>query len=467
MRPEKKWRPIIRMEVDKHYSYETVLGCDGQNVNMTQCFSFEDAHASSLLDVRVYYQSQTKKKGKRKKEVATAIGHPLGRLVKIQDLEQKLELRLQCQTQNKNTNASRGKPQKGACVILRIRPPSNYALSSCPRPMEEEHEEELHSPCTSDTESSHTLNMPPTPVDSAPPSPIFPTPPSTLRRRRVKGYTIYSDEEPCSSGGEEEEDMKKPLGFVQAVEELDPDIPETVFSQSSTVIEVVESIQSWIAASVIPLYTQQLTVPPAYMNPAERVVSSFTLYSELKEACTESEYQPVFDRLQREWQYVGGLVPALAAVNAAVFAISPDSLFRIQPFALSAIAASSMASGLGMAIDAWFLLRYNWIDIKTFIYRAQDVYGSYFFFALSSRIPAMCMFASAIALMAFLGFVAFGVWPQGVLVVCFFVGLIMTLQFLVFGVHWFANKVVATGKASKEGVVTVVRKMTQSSTVSS
>lgn len=60
-------------------------------------------------------------------------------------------------------------------------------------------------------------------------------------------------------------------------------------------------------------------------------------------------------------------------MNAAVFAISPDSLFQIQPYALSAIAASSIASGLGIATDAWFLLRYNWINLETFIVRYSQL----------------------------------------------------------------------------------------------
>lgn len=464
MRPEKKWRPIIRLEVDKHHSYETVLGCDGQNVNMTEAFSFEDADANSLLDIEIFCQSQTKKKGKRKKLVASAIGHPLGRLVKTQELERKIELRLQCQTQNKNTNASRGKPQNGSSIVLRICPSSSFAASSR---IQLEEEEEVPPAYTSDTESSHTLNdMPCTPEDSRPSSPVSPVPPQTLRRR-VKGYQIYSDEEPCSSGGEEEEHIKKPLSFAQVAEELeDYDSLPIPIPKRSTLTDTVESIHQWIAASLLPVYTEKITVPPSYMNSAERALSSFTLYCELKEAQLESEYEPVFERLQREWQYVGGLLAALAAVNAAVFAISPDSLFRIQPYALSAIAASSMASGLGTAIDAWFLFRYNWIDVKTFIYRARDLYGSYFFFALCSRMPAVCMFTSALALMTFLGLVAFEVWPQGVLVVCFFVGLIMTLQFLVFGAHWCANKIVAGGKASKQGVVAVVRKMTTASTTS-
>lgn len=39
MRPEKAWRPVVRMEIDAHYTYETVLGIDGQNVNMKETFS--------------------------------------------------------------------------------------------------------------------------------------------------------------------------------------------------------------------------------------------------------------------------------------------------------------------------------------------------------------------------------------------------------------------------------------------
>lgn len=33
----------------------------------------------------------------------------------------------------------------------------------------------------------------------------------------------------------------------------------------------------------------------------------------------------------------------------------------------NAVAASSVASGLGIACDVWFLLRYNWCGLQTFI----------------------------------------------------------------------------------------------------
>ena len=58
--------------------------------------------------------------------------------------------------------------------------------------------------------------------------------------------------------------------------------------------------------------------------------------------------------------------------------------------------------------------------------------------------------------MGFLGLVAFDAWPQGVVGVCFLIGVVMSLQFLVFGAHWCATRVVKGGKASMR----VVRSMT-------
>lgn len=154
--------------------------------------------------------------------------------------------------------------------------------------------------------------MPPTPLDSPPPSPLSPVAPQGLRRRRAKGYAIYSDEEPCSSGGEEEE-CKQPLSFTHLAENEDkgPDLEPTQHEsipKRSAIAYAFESVHTWIAASVLPQYTQEITVPPAPMNFAERMVSAFTFYGELKEAGTESDYEPAFERLQREWQYAGGLV---------------------------------------------------------------------------------------------------------------------------------------------------------------
>jgi len=52
-----------------------------------------------------------------------------------------------------------------------------------------------------------------------------------------------------------------------------------------------------------------------------------------------------------------------------MFAITPDSVFKINSYAYIAVATSSTACALGIACDVWFLIRYNWVDLETFIVR--------------------------------------------------------------------------------------------------
>jgi hypothetical protein len=47
------------------------------------------------------------------------------------------------------------------------------------------------------------------------------------------------------------------------------------------------------------------------MNMAERILASFTSYESLKRANLDSEYERVFEMLQTEWCFVGGLVGVL------------------------------------------------------------------------------------------------------------------------------------------------------------
>ena len=56
-------------------------------------------------------------------------------------------------------------------------------------------------------------------------------------------------------------------------------------------------------------------------------------------------------------------------VNAAMFAITPDAIFKINSYTYIAVATSSTACGLGITCAAWFLLRYNWVELETFIVR--------------------------------------------------------------------------------------------------
>jgi hypothetical protein len=54
------------------------------------------------------------------------------------------------------------------------------------------------------------------------------------------------------------------------------------------------------------------------MNVAEKVLASFTSYESLKRARLDSEYERVFERLQEEWRYVGGLVGVLSLIHISV-----------------------------------------------------------------------------------------------------------------------------------------------------
>ncbi|KAG7085548.1 hypothetical protein E1B28_003105 [Marasmius oreades] len=162
--------------------------------------------------------------------------------------------------------------------------------------------------------------------------------------------------------------------------------------------------------------------------------------------------EKVYSKLQMEWSYVGGLLAALAAVNTAVFAISPDSLFGMNSYARPLVATSSVFSGCGIVCVVWFLCWYGWGSgvglggnatvavsgglggVDGFMARALDINSTYVSFAIASRIPAGCMLCSALTLMGFLGLVAYDTAPVMVVIVCSGVAVGMGGQFVVWGI---------------------------------
>jgi len=64
------------------------------------------------------------------------------------------------------------------------------------------------------------------------------------------------------------------------------------------------------------------------------------------------------------------MLTTTASVNVTILAITPDSSFKIDTYAAHiTVATSSAACGLGIACDVWFLLRYIWVGLDTFIVR--------------------------------------------------------------------------------------------------
>ncbi|KAJ7881431.1 hypothetical protein B0H13DRAFT_2049589 [Mycena leptocephala] len=398
MRPEKSWRPIVTVELDKILQHELSSGRMGRT--STSKIAFTYASFTSQVEV-------SKKKGKKRNLVGSA-SCSLGDMWKRHGREP-TRITLQCRNPTNQSVGSRGRPQNGALVHLKLRPPASVVSRLNPTLSDDEDgycstSSGSSTPSTPSNDSA-TLHSPS--VDEHPPQPI-------RRRRRVHGYCVNSDEEPESFSETDDDDTKPLLGGPSFD---DDDYDEQVHPPAP--IKISFNPVGWIAASLLPRYTERIEVPPdPGLNFFERAISSFTI----------------------EWSYTAGILVALAAVDTAVFSISPDSIFAISPFARGAVAASSIASGLGIACAAWFLVRYAWVNLDTFVARAEDILStetpSYFFFALSARLPSLLMLTSAVSLMLFLAIVAWSAWPTAVIVGCFIVGLLMGLQWLVFSVLW-------------------------------
>ena len=160
-------------------------------------------------------------------------------------------------------------------------------------------------------------------------------------------------------------------------------------------------------------------------------------------------------------------------MDAAVFGFSSgDTIFSVDDSIVKrSIVIGSIAAGLGIVIDAWLLFRYSGSSVQKFqvcllrvipvalvpqykllltafsLYLnaqrcALDVYGTYFFFCLTCRLPTLCLFLSASSLMVFLLTVAYDAWPTAVLVMSFIAGIMMSLQYLIFGFHRLINAIV-------------------------
>jgi hypothetical protein len=134
-----------------------------------------------------------------------------------------------------------------------------------------------------------------------------------------------------------------------------------------------------------------------------------------------------------------------------VFGFSSGNLFSLDSFAKRSLIISTVAAVIGLFIDVWFISAYSDADVRRFQVSsfvtvkvhgtdlgqqtlAVDIYGSYFF-ALSSRLPLVALIISVLALVGFLGAVAWVAWPTAVLVMCGITGVLISLQFIVCDFH--------------------------------
>lgn len=62
-----------------------------------------------------------------------------------------------------------------------------------------------------------------------------------------------------------------------------------------------------IAPSFLPRYTEQISVDNS-LSFIDALVDSFSSYRELREACSDSEYERILEKLKSEWYFVGASV---------------------------------------------------------------------------------------------------------------------------------------------------------------
>ncbi|KAI0077437.1 hypothetical protein K474DRAFT_1707316 [Panus rudis PR-1116 ss-1] len=494
LRPEKSWRPIVSVSVDGNSPQEVVLGCDGQNPNLKTPFVLRDVDCNSRIDIKVHHKSHSKNRKKRRLvgeayvvvkdilrrqeraesgEYGTGPGSHLTQPLDINHAyDVDIDLRLNCPPPQKRSPTIGGARQsKSAMLTVRLRPPpeqppqpsssSITAVSSAPT---SDHEGGIFSDdVLSDAAPISRTSSSPRIDELGEPNQEGTE--NTLRRRRkskpkLKPYSLDSDEEACSSSSSSSAYPPSPSSNAWQDFTHNIHIHEGFDDDDSQLTLVASPRQKeeegYFAPRILPMSTGQGCADDR-LSFGEAFLDRFAPYRELKYADSPADYERILGKLLTEWYVVGASLLAIAALNATIFGFFSDSLFSVDGLAKRAVAFGSIASGIGIVSDAWFLVAYSGADAAKFKRLALDVYNSYFFFSLTCRLPTLCLFAGACSLMVFLLTIAWEAWPSAVLVMSFMAGILVSLQYLVFGIHRICNLMIWTCQRVWRGSVGLFR----------
>ncbi|KAH9984057.1 hypothetical protein BJV74DRAFT_588688 [Russula compacta] len=465
LRPEKSWRPIVTLEVDGQHKHEIILGVDGQNPNQREIMLLHHAHRQTQIKLDVWHKSQSKVKSRKRRQFVASATMALGEVMKKQGTDPYIELRLSGVPAARKKSIAQ-KHQPCASLRIRLRPPPS-AMSLLHEQDDDDDEDDL-SIGSSDKSPSDTLVTPITeePTDTPPwASAVSEEPPPGLRRRKkAKGYCIDSEEEysggsDCCFSDDGAEEMKAcgpwepPIFSVEPPTHLSDSLEIRACTQAPSTISI-------ILPSLLPLtYSIDNISVTSSASFASGTFDTFTYHRELREAQVDSELDRILARLLSEWYYVGASLLSITAVDTAVFGFSTGTLLSVDSLAKRSLIISSIAAAIGLFIDVWFIFAYSGADVRKFQTLAVDIYGSYFFFALSSRLPLVALFVSVLALVGFLGAITWTAWPTAVLVMCVLAGVLISLQFIVYGFHRLALGLAWMLRGAWLGAVYVTRRV--------
>ncbi|OSX66820.1 hypothetical protein POSPLADRAFT_1072046 [Postia placenta MAD-698-R-SB12] len=440
IRPAKSWRPVVSVGVvDPHQTYEVALGSDGQNPNLQKPFVLRDVDHSSQLDIQVWHKPSSK--NRKKRHLVGSAYVSLGEVIRRQQQPgSDLDLHLNCPPPQKRSPTIKANHQRRTILTIRVYPPSSALSTGITSSGSLEDEDERLSETSSES-PSETLVTPTvdghedTWPQEAEQTACADGHQLRRRRRRIKGYSLDSEAEDGNSSSSDSH-ISQHANY--------PPTPEP-YEYSHVGFDEVESPQCTASSlgtpTPLPRYAER-AVEDVTLSFAEAVVDSFAPYRELRHAELEADFDKVLGRLLTEWYVVGASLLAIAGIDAAIFGLAPGSILPVDGIAQHIVAIGAVAAGLGIAIISWFLVLYSSANAVKFQRLARDVYGSYFFFCLTCRLPTLCMFLSALALTLFLLIVAWSAAPSAVLVLSFLAGVLVSLQYLVFGCHRAFNFVI-------------------------
>lgn len=159
----------------------------------------------------------------------------------------------------------------------------------------------------SDSEDSKSIET----TDASLPEPFYQTqsllPPQSIRRR-IKGYAIDTDDEVGSSDGGylSDNNLRGEDASLTCVGDED----ELVIHPYSKDIISFATMKVVASNLPLPLYAEKVTVPPDF-SAGEKLLASCTMYGDLSVAKTDDHFEPVYRRVQQEWNQSGALVRVL------------------------------------------------------------------------------------------------------------------------------------------------------------
>ncbi|KAI9432111.1 hypothetical protein H4582DRAFT_2084047 [Lactarius indigo] len=297
-----------------------------------------------------------------------------------------------------------------------------------------------------------------------------------------KGYAISSGESDYSDNDPEVEntnasDIREPPIAYDESSDTYPNVsdirePPIAYDESlDTYPDSLESPTNTNAPSTISVIFPSL-LPTSYVSDTiditvtsgisyvSNTFYTLTYYRELREAQVtqlDSDFDQILVKL--ELIHYPSCFPLPRNIDTSVFGFSSGNLSNVNSVAKRALVISSVTSALGLFVDVWFIFAYSSADVRKFQTLAVDLYDTYFFFALSSRLPLVALFVAVIALVVFLGAIAWSVWPTAVFVMCVLASVLVFLQFIVYGCHRLALGLMWMVHGAWLGVLYVARRV--------